>query len=120
VTTAIQLSQIELVYRRYPHAYDALLEWVLRAERHEKFYALQKVNFQLQQGDSLGIIGDNGAGKSTLLRLLAGNLRPTQGDLVVRGRRSARRCVGWISVRLSANYPACWTLQSWVILLSSR
>ncbi len=86
---ALTLRQVNLVYRRYPHPRDALLEWLLGAERHEKFYALRDMTFELQAGTALGIVGDNGAGKSTLLRLLAGNLLPSSGDYAVRGRCSA-------------------------------
>ena len=42
--------------------------------------ALSDVTFQLEQGQSLGLIGDNGAGKSTLLRILSGIYRPTAGS----------------------------------------
>ena len=87
--TAISLQQVDLIYRRYPQPRDALLEWLLRSQRHEKFYALRDFSFSLQPGSALGIVGDNGAGKSTLLRLLAGNLAPSSGECVVHGRRSA-------------------------------
>lgn len=87
--SAVCLQQASLVYRRYRRPQDALLEWLLRKSRHDKFYALKEVDIALEQGGSLGIIGDNGAGKSTLLRMLAGNLLPTQGRCEVNGRRAA-------------------------------
>lgn len=86
---AVQVQNAGLSYRRYARPQDALLEWLLRSPRHQSFYALQDVSFDLRSGGSLGIVGDNGAGKSTLLRMLAGNLQPTQGRCVVNGRRSA-------------------------------
>ena len=86
---AIRLDNAGAAYRRYAHPRDALLEWVLRRERHVLFHALQGVNLTLQAGDSLGVVGDNGAGKSTFLKMLAGTLPPTQGVCEVRGRRSA-------------------------------
>ena len=86
---AIRLDNAGAAYRRYAHPRDALLEWVLRRERHVLFHALQGVNLTLQAGDSLGVVGDNGAGKSTFLKMLAGTLPPTQGLCEVRGRRSA-------------------------------
>ncbi|HPY39584.1 MAG TPA: ATP-binding cassette domain-containing protein [Thiolinea sp.] len=89
MSAAISLQQAGVCYRRYAKPRDALLEWVLRQTRHQEFHALQQISFDLEQGSSLGIIGDNGAGKSTLLRLLAGNLLPTSGHCIVRGRRSA-------------------------------
>src|SRR5579883_587641 len=53
------------------------------------FYALQKVSFCLDGGESMGIIGRNGAGKSTLLSLVAGLCEPSEGRVAVRGRVAA-------------------------------
>lgn len=89
MTLAIRLHKAGVCYRRYAKPRDALLEWVLGQARHQVFHALQDISFELEQGCSLGIIGDNGAGKSTLLRLLAGNLAPSSGYCQVQGRRSA-------------------------------
>jgi len=52
----------------------------------EKFHALQDVSFELGRGESLALLGHNGSGKSTLLQILAGVLRPTEGEVTVRGR----------------------------------
>ena len=49
------------------------------------FWALREVSFELQSGDTLGIVGGNGAGKSTLLRILARVTRPTEGHAEVTG-----------------------------------
>jgi len=46
---------------------------------------LRGVNFSVQPGTLVGIVGENGAGKSTLLRILAGELRPDRGDVLRRG-----------------------------------
>lgn len=89
MSAALVLTNAGVMYRRYAKPRDALFEWVLRQQRHQAFHALQEISFELQQGSSLGIIGDNGAGKSTLLRLLAGNLAPSTGTCSVQGRRSA-------------------------------
>jgi ABC-2 type transport system ATP-binding protein/lipopolysaccharide transport system ATP-binding protein len=52
----------------------------------EDFWALRSVNFEVEPGQTVGIIGHNGSGKSTLLRLMAGIHRPTAGSVVTRGR----------------------------------
>jgi lipopolysaccharide transport system ATP-binding protein len=52
----------------------------------DAFWAVQDVSFTVEFGRALGIIGPNGAGKSTMLKLLTGILRPTRGEIRMRGR----------------------------------
>jgi ABC-type polysaccharide/polyol phosphate transport system ATPase subunit len=54
-------------------------------QQRERFKALNDVNFTIEAGEVVGIIGHNGAGKSTLLKHLAGISKPTQGEIIVRG-----------------------------------
>ena len=54
------------------------------AEQNQSILALQNVNFEVKQGEAIGIIGSNGSGKSTLLKIISRIIRPTEG--VVRGR----------------------------------
>ncbi len=51
--------------------------------------ALRDINFRLQPGDRLGLVGGNGAGKTTLLRVLAGIYEPLRGQVRVRGTLNA-------------------------------
>lgn len=50
------------------------------------FWALKDVNFKVEKGETLGIIGRNGAGKSTLLKILSRITYPTEGEIRMRGR----------------------------------
>lgn len=60
----------------------------------EEFFALKEVNFDVNRGDRVGIIGRNGAGKSTLLKVLSRITEPTSGRIELDGRVSSLLEVG--------------------------
>lgn len=63
---------------------------VLRNRNHvEKRKVLQDINFKIQQGEAVGIIGRNGCGKSTTLKLLTRILSPDEGTVKINGRVSS-------------------------------
>jgi branched-chain amino acid transport system ATP-binding protein len=59
--------------------------------------AVHDVSFTVEPGELLGLIGPNGAGKSTLYNLIAGALKPTQGEIMF----SAQNVTGWPSYRIA-------------------
>ncbi|OGF99482.1 hypothetical protein A2Y99_01265 [Candidatus Gottesmanbacteria bacterium RBG_13_37_7] len=59
-----------------------------------EFWALKDINFTVEQGEVLGIIGRNGAGKSTLLKILSQITPPTTGEIILRGRVASLLEVG--------------------------
>ena len=61
---------------------------------HEEFWALKDINFDIMQGDRVGIIGRNGAGKSTLLKILSRITEPTSGKISIKGRVASLLEVG--------------------------
>lgn len=82
--------------RRYKSLRDTLVGMPNRlfgAEK-EKFWALEDIDFKVEAGESVGIIGRNGAGKSTLLKLLSRITPPTKGEIILRGRVASLLEVG--------------------------
>ncbi len=84
VTKEFQLGQLRSLKQ-------TVLDAVARVRGHPvperaPFKALDDVDFRVEQGEVLGIIGHNGAGKSTLLNLLVGISKPTRGRITVHGK----------------------------------
>ncbi len=65
-----------------------------QAAYKEEFYALKDINFSVEQGDRVGIIGRNGAGKSTLLKILSRITEPSSGEIKIKGRVASLLEVG--------------------------
>ena len=61
---------------------------------NESFTALDDVSFEVERGETLGIIGSNGAGKSTLLKLLSRITTPTRGEIFIDGKVASLLEVG--------------------------
>jgi len=72
--------------RGKPDPYSIIGHEGHQKKREESILALDDVSFQVQQGETLGIIGKNGAGKSTLLKILSRVTAPTRGVVKVKGR----------------------------------
>jgi simple sugar transport system ATP-binding protein len=74
---------------------ERLIELRDISKSYGQVYALGGVNLSVDRGEVVGLIGDNGAGKSTLIKILSGVVRPTSGEILVRGRP----VTGWSAAR---------------------
>jgi len=74
--------------------YRPLDSEITNASIRDEFWALSDLNFQVKQGEVLGIIGKNGAGKSTLLKILSRVTSPTTGVIKIKGRIASLLEVG--------------------------
>lgn len=88
---AICAEDITKIYKLYDKPSDRMKEalGLTRKKKHKEHYALQNVDINIYQGETVGIIGTNGSGKSTILKIITGVLNPTMGNLTVNGRISA-------------------------------
>ena len=91
MTVALRVEKVSKQYRIYERPGDRLKESLTRGllRRHKEFWALRDVEFEVEAGTTLGIVGPNGCGKSTLLQIIAGTLAPTHGDVWREGRIAA-------------------------------
>src|SRR5262245_26659355 len=89
--TALLVDNVSKQYRTYAPPADLMKESLTRSRlrRHNEFWALQNISFELEKGTIVGIIGPNGCGKSTLLQIIAGTLEPTHGAVWHEGRIAA-------------------------------
>ncbi len=62
--------------------------------RNDEFYAVNNINFVLNKGESLALIGRNGCGKTTLLKMIAGLIKPTDGRIMIDGKTQALIALG--------------------------
>ncbi len=91
MTAALRVEKVSKQYRIYERPGDRLKESLTRGllRRHQEFWALRDVDFEIETGTTVGIVGPNGCGKSTLLQIISGTLAPTHGDVWHEGRIAA-------------------------------
>jgi lipopolysaccharide transport system ATP-binding protein len=87
----ISARKVSKMYRMYPTPSAHLKEMLSlgRHSYHREFWALRDVSFDVERGQTLGLIGPNGSGKSTLLEIVTGILAPTTGRVRTHGRIAA-------------------------------
>lgn len=88
---AITVTNLGKAYKQYTSRWSRLLEWLdpRGIPRHRQHWVLQSINFTINPGEAVGIVGVNGAGKSTLLKMITGTIQPTTGSVQINGRVAA-------------------------------
>lgn len=87
----IKVENLTKTYKLYDKAIDRMKEAlsIRPKEYHRQYHALNDISFDIERGQTVGIIGTNGSGKSTLLKILTGVLSKSSGSVEVNGRVSA-------------------------------
>lgn len=96
---AIRVENVSKLYQLYDQPQDRLKQSILPKlqslirmpprQYYREFWALRDISFDIEKGETVGIVGRNGSGKSTLLQMIAGTLSPTFGSVKVNGRLTA-------------------------------
>ena len=89
MSAAIEVRDVSKKFRINHERHQSLKERVVRFGRRspsEDFWALRDIEFDVEEGETVGLLGHNGSGKSTLLKCVGGILQPTAGEIRTRGR----------------------------------
>lgn len=89
----LEVNHVSIRYQVGDYKDKGLKDFILKKATNNytnhEFWANKDINFHLEKGDMLGIIGTNGAGKSTLLKCVSGIMEPTKGSIIREGKIAA-------------------------------
>ena len=85
----IEVKDVSMHFNLMVECIDSIKEYIIKLVKgnllYNNFVALSHVSFTVKKGEIVGLVGLNGAGKSTLLKIIAGVLKPTSGEVTVKG-----------------------------------
>ncbi len=85
----VDVNNVSIRFNLEREKVNSIKEYFIRKMKgqiqYDEFWALRNVTFQVERGDSVGLVGLNGSGKSTLLKTIAGVLKPTEGSVQIFG-----------------------------------
>ena len=89
MTNMIEVKNVKMRFKMSDEPLNSIKEIFTKAVsgklKFNEFLALDDVSFNVEKGETLGLIGTNGAGKSTTLKLISGILKPSEGTIITRG-----------------------------------
>jgi len=88
---AIEVNHLSKSFDIYLKPIDRIKEVIAFKKKtfYQRFWALKNISFSIQQGTTIGVLGQNGSGKSTLLKILAGLMLPSEGEVKMSGKISS-------------------------------
>ena len=88
--TVIKVKDVGMEFNLSQEKVDNIKEYVIKLLKRQllfqEFWALKNISFEIKKGDRVGIVGLNGAGKSTLLKIISGVMKPTEGNVKIKGK----------------------------------
>ena len=78
--------QFNLSKEKVDNLKEFVIKFLKRQLSYKEFWALKNISFEVEKGDRWGVIGLNGAGKSTLLKIVSGVMKPTEGNVEIKGK----------------------------------
>jgi ABC-2 type transport system ATP-binding protein len=78
--------QFKLSKEKVDNLKEFFIKFLKRQLSYKEFWAIRHISFEVEKGDRWGIIGLNGAGKSTLLKIVSGVMKPTEGNIEIKGK----------------------------------
>lgn len=85
----LRVDNVSMKFNLSKEKIDSIKEYMIKfikgQVKYQEFWALKNINFSLEKGDRIGILGLNGAGKSTLLKVISGVYKPSEGNVTREG-----------------------------------